>query len=141
MKDKAKTSLLKITSTMLKKWGACEGQRDLFKETFPRGATISYKNAGKAAEAGLAINFLASRLLSGKQLEKYEKQDAIFFSTCAQQEQGVNRLHDDLTSNIKLSSAQKSSINQRVEVVLKRILKDLYWKRGELLVDVLRGEE
>lgn len=53
---------LRVTAKWLEKMKACEGQVELFKKVFPRGAAVTLKNLRKAKEAGLELYWLVDTL-------------------------------------------------------------------------------
>jgi hypothetical protein len=61
-----------ITHWQLAALGACDDQRDIFKATFGAKAEVTEANARTAVAAGLDINWLAERVLTGPYREQYE---------------------------------------------------------------------
>jgi hypothetical protein len=67
---------MKITAKMLEDKGACKDQIDIFREEWPRGATVTKKNALRAVELGLDIYWAAERFLTAAAWAEYEKVEA-----------------------------------------------------------------
>lgn len=64
---------MRITVTMLRKAGACNGQVEKFAELWPRGCTVTLGVAMKAAEAGLDLDWAASNLLRAPARKAYDE--------------------------------------------------------------------
>ena len=60
---------MKITSKWLEYCGACNAQIELFKEVFPRGATLTKTNLVTAAKAGLDLVWLVGLLVTSDYCE------------------------------------------------------------------------
>jgi len=62
----------RITVEMLRKHHACEGQVELFEETFPKGAPVTMRSLAKAQKVGLDVLW-CERLLTGPASAEYKK--------------------------------------------------------------------
>lgn len=54
-----------ITPKLLRQYGACEAQYEVFKSEWPRGCAVTIKNALRAVELDLDLNWLAMVLFRG----------------------------------------------------------------------------
>jgi len=68
--------MTQVTVAMLERLGACLSQVELFKATFGESAELTQENGARAADAGLDINWLARRVLTGERLAEHQRAEA-----------------------------------------------------------------
>lgn len=77
---------LKLTITMLKNMGACEPQKDLFRDVFPRGGEINRDNVIKGLEIGLNLHWLSKYIMPYDIADKFFDSADSYVKTHAKRE-------------------------------------------------------
>lgn len=72
----------RITREWLDQNGACEGQANLFEETWPEGVLVTQKSLALSAKAGLSLAWFAEQILSPFAYTDYLTEDTPLYAAC-----------------------------------------------------------
>lgn len=142
MKAKKATSRLKppkITLTMLKKWNACQEQRDLFKKIFPRGVVINRQNAEKAVRGGLQVDYLIKRMLTRPKVTKYYIQERPLRNSWRSYQVRIEDMWGAALDCLKLSIKLRAALQVHFERLHSTALQSYRINQAILLADMLTG--